>query len=84
MCRAVTLLFFVSALTTWAASNTALAHLGAANQLLEQERFEEAATEYQKALDEDPKLLAARRDLAVCRFELREYESAHQLLNSNC
>jgi tetratricopeptide (TPR) repeat protein len=74
------LVFVLSTVAAGAASDAALAHLGTANQLFEQERFEEAAAEYQKALDTHPKLIAARRDLAVCRFELRQYESAHPLL----
>jgi tetratricopeptide (TPR) repeat protein len=61
--------------------DTGLAHVGAGNQLLSQERFDEAAVEYQAALRLDPKLLNARRDLAVCRFELRQYEEAKELLS---
>jgi tetratricopeptide (TPR) repeat protein len=81
MCRIVTLLFLLSALaSSVAASDTAIAHLGAANQFFEQERFEEAANEYQQVLDNRPRLLAARRDLAVCRFELHQYEPAEKLL----
>ncbi len=61
--------------------NTATAHLGAANQAFAEERFREAANEYRKALELDPKLLDARRDLAVCRFELRQYDPAKVLLS---
>lgn len=78
----MTLLLFLSivlALRGW--SDAALAHLGAANQLLNQERFAEAAVEYRAALEGNPKLLSARRDLAVCRFELRQYEAAKELLS---
>ena len=60
--------------------DTASAHLGIANKAFAEERFGEAANGYQKALELDPKLLTARRDLAVCRFELRQYDLAEVLL----
>jgi predicted Zn-dependent protease len=81
MCRHLTLLFVVSmTLTPAAFGDSALAHLGAANQMLDREQFSEAADEFQKALDLDRGLVAARRDLAVCRFELRQYGPAKKLL----
>jgi len=63
---------------TAASKDSALAHLGKANQLFNEERFEEAAGEFQKALDNNPGLPTARRDLAVCQFEFRQYEPARQ------
>jgi tetratricopeptide (TPR) repeat protein len=82
MCRHLTLLFVVSlTLTSAVARDSALSHLGAANKLLDREQFSEAADEFQKALDLDRGLLAARWDLAVCRFELRQYEPAKKLLS---
>ena len=81
MCRRLTLLLFLLAVFAAAAPHGALAHLGAGDQLLNQERFEEAAAEFQAALRENPTLLAARRDLAVCQFELRHYDAAKELFS---
>lgn len=82
MCRGLTLLLVILTAPAWAAPETnALAHLGAANHLMSAEQYGEAANEFQKALDLDNSLLAARRDLAVCRFELRQYDVAKQLLS---
>lgn len=76
------MLLVVSVASAWADSNgAALAHLGAAEQLMNREQFSEAADEFQQALDLDHGLLAARRDLAVCRFELRQYGPARQLFS---
>lgn len=80
MCPHVTLLFLLSIAAAAAPSDTSSAHLGAANRLLNLERFEQAAIEYQQALEINPKLLSARRNLAECRFELREYDPARTLL----
>jgi predicted Zn-dependent protease len=82
MCRHLTLLFVVSmTLASAAMGDTALSHVGAANRLLDREQFSEAADEFQKALDLDRGLLAPRRDLAICRFELRQYDLAKKLLS---
>lgn len=82
MCRRLTLVYVLSiAFACAAPADQTLAHLGAANQLLNQERFAEAAGEYEAALRDDPGQIAARRDLAVCRFELRQYDAAKQLLS---
>jgi len=81
MCRGLTLLLVILIAPAWAAPETALAHLGAANHLMSAEQYGEAANEFQKALELNNSLLAARRDLAVCRFELRQYDVAKQLLS---
>ena len=56
------------------------AHLGSGNQLLQAERYAEAADEFQQALRDDPALAQARQQLAVCYFELRDYTRARPLL----
>ncbi|HXA06851.1 MAG TPA: tetratricopeptide repeat protein [Bryobacteraceae bacterium] len=58
----------------------ARAHLGSGNQLLQAERYAEAADEFQQALRDDPALAQAREQLAVCYFELRDYTRARPLL----
>jgi tetratricopeptide (TPR) repeat protein len=82
MCRHEALLALLSvAITSAAYVDASLTHLGRASQLLDQERFEEAAAEYQSALDNNSESLNARRGLAICRFELRQYETAEKLLS---
>jgi tetratricopeptide (TPR) repeat protein len=58
----------------------ARAHLGSGNQLLQAERYAEAADQFQQALRDDPALVQAREQLAVCYFELRDYTRARPLL----
>jgi tetratricopeptide (TPR) repeat protein len=60
-------------------SAAAKAHLGAGNQLIQAERYAEAAEEFQQALQEDSALSQARDQLAACRFELRDYTHARPL-----
>ncbi len=64
-----------------AAGSTAAAqaHLGSGNQFMQAERYAEAAEEFQQALREDSALAQARDQLAVCRFELRDYAQARPL-----
>src|SRR5438552_511025 len=59
---------------------TARAHLGSGNQLMQAERYAEAADEFQKALGDDHTLTKARDQLAICYFELRDYAHARPLL----
>jgi tetratricopeptide (TPR) repeat protein len=53
--------------------------LGSGNQLIQAERYAEAADEFRKALRDDPALAKARAQLAVCYFELRDYSHARPL-----
>jgi len=62
------------------AASAARAHLGSGNQLLQAERYAEAADEFQQALRDDPALAQAGEQLAVCYFELRDYARARPLL----
>src|SRR6266851_1380900 len=64
-----------------AAGSTAAAqaHLGNGNQLMQAERYSEAAEQFQQALREDSALAQARDQLAVCHFELRDYAQARPL-----
>jgi tetratricopeptide (TPR) repeat protein len=55
------------------------AHLGNGQRLMQMERFQEAAEEFQQALAERPALSEARQQLAICQFELRQYSEARQL-----
>jgi len=59
---------------------TARAYLGSGNQLMQAERYAEAADEFQKALRDDRTLTQVRDQLAVCYFELRDYAHARPLL----
>jgi len=65
-----------------AAGSTAAAraHLGSGNQLMQAERYAEAAEEFQQALRDDRILTQARDHLAICYFELRDYGHARTLL----
>ena len=65
-----------------AAGSTAAAraYLGSGNQLMQAERYAEAADELQKALRDDRTLTQARDQLAICYFELRDYAHARPLL----
>jgi len=71
----------LSLMATAAAGSTAAAraHLGSGNQLMQAERFTEAAGEFQQALRDDPTLTQAREQLAICLFELRDYARARPL-----
>src|SRR5579864_6288562 len=61
-------------------SAAARASLGSGNQLMQAERYAEAADEFQKALRDDRSLTQARDQLAICYFELRDYAHARALL----
>lgn len=43
---------------------------------MQAERYDEAATQFKQALDRDKTLDEARKNLAICEFELREYQEA--------
>lgn len=82
MSRCLALLSILSVILAARASpQSALPHLAVADKLLNEERFQEAAAEYQIALKSNPRHLSARRDLAICRFELRHYKAARELLS---
>lgn len=61
-------------------AQTARAHLGSGNQLMQAERYTEAAEEFRQALRDDPGLAQGRDQLAICTFELRDYAAARPLL----
>jgi tetratricopeptide (TPR) repeat protein len=60
-------------------SVSARAHLGEGNRLMQMERFKEAAQEFEQALHRDSRLVEAQQQLAVCQFELRNYDVARTL-----
>lgn len=72
------MLFFVCGIALYGSSDS-MAHLGKGNQLLQAERYAEAAVEFQAALKADPALTEARLNLAVCLFEQRQYSQAKDL-----
>ena len=78
MLRAV--LVLVTNCVACCASSPALAGLGKGNELMGAERYEEAAVQFEDALGKDPALAEARMNLAVCRFQLRDYAEARRLL----
>jgi tetratricopeptide (TPR) repeat protein len=55
------------------------AHLGKGNELMQAERYREAAEEFKQALAYDERLEEARKNLAICDFEIREYADAREL-----
>ncbi len=60
-------------------NSRARAHMGSGNKFIQTERYKEAAEEFAKALRIDPNLTEARQQLAICRFELRDYPAARGL-----
>jgi tetratricopeptide (TPR) repeat protein len=67
---------------TRTASQNAMAHLGKGSELMRSERYQEAAKQFEEALQEDAKLDQARLNLAICDFELRDYTAARRLFSS--
>jgi tetratricopeptide (TPR) repeat protein len=67
---------------TRAESQNAMAHLGKGAELMRSERYQEAAKQFEEALNEDTKLDQARLNLAICDFELRDYPTARRLFSS--
>ncbi len=59
--------------------SSARAHLGAGLRFAQSELYEQAAGEFEKALAADPQLTEARTQLAVCLFQLRDYDRAREL-----
>lgn len=52
------------------------AYIGKGNELMQAERYEEAATQFKQALEYDKTLDDARKNLGICEFEIREYTAA--------
>ena len=70
----------LAALAPAASANEATAFFGKGNQLIEKRLFEEAATQFEHALEIEPGLKAARYQLAICYFALgRNDESRREL-----
>ena len=63
-----------------ASTGAAEAHVGKGYQYEQQERYEEAAREFQAALTANPGLVRARYQLAVCYFALGRRPEARQPL----
>jgi tetratricopeptide (TPR) repeat protein len=62
-----------------AAGDEAMAYLGAADRLYSEEQYREAVDQYEAALRADPTLEAARRQLAICLFQIKDYDRARPL-----
>lgn len=76
----VLLMLWMAAGAAAGATAAARAYLGSGNQLMQAERYAEAADEFQKALRDDRTLTQARDQLAICYFELRDYAHARPWL----
>jgi tetratricopeptide (TPR) repeat protein len=76
----VLLMLWMGAGAAAGSTAAARAYLGSGNQLMQAERYAEAADEFQKALRDDRTLTQARDQLAICYFELRDYAHARPLL----
>ena len=76
----VLLVMWMAAGAAAGSTAAARAYLGSGNQLMQAERYAEAADEFQKALRDDRTLTQARDQLAICYFELRDYTHARPLL----
>ncbi len=64
------------------ALSPATAYLGKGNQLMQAERYDEAAAQFSQALSYDKTLQEARKNLAICDFEIRDYKDARALFES--
>jgi tetratricopeptide (TPR) repeat protein len=56
--------------------DTAAAHLGRGYELIQQQRYEQAASEFRRALEIDPKLPRARYQLGIALFALADRDEA--------
>src|ERR1700686_1329872 len=65
--------------SAWCATSSATAHFGKALQLMHAERYDEAAQELEQTLKDDPSFTEATKSLAICRFQLRSYDTARTL-----
>jgi tetratricopeptide (TPR) repeat protein len=65
----------------WCASEPATAHFGKGAQLMRLERYEDAAQQFEETLKEDPSFSSAKQSLAICRFQLRSYDTARLLFS---
>jgi tetratricopeptide (TPR) repeat protein len=63
-----------------AAEDGAQAHVGKGYELIQQERYRDAAIEFQAALAVNPQLVRARYQLAVCLFALGERDESRREL----
>ncbi|MGI9072462.1 MAG: tetratricopeptide repeat protein [Bryobacteraceae bacterium] len=59
-----------------------MAHLGKGAELMRAERYQEAANQFEEALNKDANLDQARLNLAICKFEFRDYTAARPLFSS--
>ncbi|HLN01337.1 MAG TPA: tetratricopeptide repeat protein [Bryobacteraceae bacterium] len=75
------LLVLLAAQSPNANSSQAREHLASGNQLLQAEGFADAAEEFRQALEGDATLTEARDRLAICYFELRDYDRARPLFD---
>ncbi len=60
------------------ATDSAQAHVGKGYEYLKDERFQEAAREFQAALELNPSLVRARYQLAVCQFALGKWKESRE------
>jgi tetratricopeptide (TPR) repeat protein len=81
MLRIIVACIFLLSQETRTTSQSAMAHLGKGAELMRSERYQEAAKQFEEALNEDAKLDQARLDLAICDFELRDYTAARRLFS---
>lgn len=65
-----------------AGENGAQAHVGKGYELIQQERYKDAAIEFQAALATNPRLVRARYQLAVCLFALGERDESKRQLET--
>lgn len=59
-----------------------MVYLGKGNELMQEERYDEAVGQFRQALQRDKTLDEARKNLAICEFELREYSQARDLFQT--
>src|ERR1700693_4636658 len=61
-----------------AAEDTAEAHVGKGYEFVQEDRYKEAALEFQRALALNPRLVRARYQLGVCLFALGERDESQR------
>ena len=85
--RALVILLCLGGIATGAQSNssaTATAQIGKGYELVQDDRFAEAAVEFRAALALDPDAVNARYQLAICLFALGDHEASRKELERLC
>jgi len=87
MRAALVIILCLSGIAAGAQSNSsaaATAHIGKGYELVQDERFAEAAEEFRAALTLDPDAVNARYQLAICLFAMGEHDASRKEFERVC